>query len=174
MISSILATLIWFFSRSENIEFYNKLEFEGNNFVINQTNYNYIDTVIYAGLDELNITNTYVVVKEMDELVSKNFKNENDLILQAAIVGTKNQYIIYVTPMNRVNTITIISHELVHLKQYADGRLKMIDNGIEWNGVELNINNLSQLEYSSRPWEREAFQVGKILSNKLKNVLYND
>lgn len=49
----------------------------------------------------------------------------------------------------------IICHEAVHISQYADGRLKMDEQGkVYWNGEGYG----KETDYYSRPWEREAFK----------------
>ena len=60
----------------------------------------------------------------------------------------------------------IICHEMVHLKQYESGDLKMKDNYkiLIWKGVE--YDNTS--EYDNREWEIEAFDMQDKLWKEFK------
>lgn len=71
-----------------------------------------------------------------------------------------NQYILFVkTDVSGLQTI--ICHEMVHLKQYDSGKLKMSPDckTVWWNGEKFDATS----EYTNREWEVEAFS----LQNKL-------
>lgn len=71
-----------------------------------------------------------------------------------------NQYILFVkTDVSGLQTI--ICHEMVHLKQYDSGKLKMSQDckTVWWNGEKFDAT----FEYTNREWEVEAFS----LQNKL-------
>lgn len=71
-----------------------------------------------------------------------------------------NQYILFVkTDVSGLQTI--ICHEMVHLKQYDSGKLKMSQDckTVWWNGEKFDATS----EYNNREWEVEAFS----LQNKL-------
>lgn len=61
---------------------------------------------------------------------------------------------------------SLIEHEMTHLKQYSEGRLRFREDSttesqvIIWKGVEYSYdsNNISVDEYFSLPWEEEAFE----------------
>lgn len=71
-----------------------------------------------------------------------------------------NQYILFVkTDVSGLQTI--ICHEMIHLKQYDSGKLKMSQDckTVWWNGEKFDATS----EYINREWEVEAFS----LQNKL-------
>ena len=72
--------------------------------------------------------------------------------------------------MSREESITIISHELIHLKQYFTKELVYSNGVIYWDKKEFVLNDIG---YGDRPWETDAFKKEIQLSNKIKSVLYN-
>ena len=61
--------------------------------------------------------------------------------------------------LSQKDIIQTLFHELVHVKQYVDGRL---DRGYKWFGMVYEGN------YNKLPWEVEAFD----LEEKMMNVFY--
>lgn len=57
--------------------------------------------------------------------------------------------------------VSTLCHELTHLKQYARGEMKQLDDGrIRWKKVIYSGNT----SYDDSPWEKEAFRVEKQLA----------
>jgi len=57
--------------------------------------------------------------------------------------------------------VSTLCHELTHLKQYARGEMKQLDDGrIRWKKVIYSENT----SYDDSPWEKEAFRVEKQLA----------
>jgi hypothetical protein len=50
--------------------------------------------------------------------------------------------------------IVTIFHEMIHVKQYIDGRL---EEGSRWMGQVYNC------DYNELPWEKEAFELEKLM-----------
>jgi hypothetical protein len=173
MATIIISGIIWFLSVIRDENFYNKIENTNNNYVLNHTKYQYMDTVIYAGLAELGVSDKVIVIQPLSghPLLSTN-NNDNELVLEAAIIGNGTQFVIYVSNMNRDKAIRVLSHELIHLKQYSDGRLAVTDSAIVWNGASLPFDAIREIRYIDRPWEMEAFGYGAILNEKVKYALY--
>ncbi|MDK9793710.1 hypothetical protein [Vibrio sp. D431a] len=80
-----------------------------------------------------------------------------------------------------VYSIKTLCHELVHLKQYLDGRLIPIDDDcIEWVSESGNITRHTLIdtplsnsdevfeEYKAQPWEAEAYQLQEVLMTQVK------
>ena len=66
---------------------------------------------------------------------------------------------------------TVIAHELVHVKQYQDGRLSDVGPlQIGWLGETFifDANN-----YHKQPWEAEAFGTQDFWATKIRNRLWN-
>ena len=57
--------------------------------------------------------------------------------------------------------VSTLCHELTHLKQYARGEMKQLDDGrTRWKKVIYSENT----SYEDSPWEKEAFRVEKQLA----------
>ena len=90
--------------------------------------------------------------------------------LTASIIGANDQYLIYINDVDRTTAMKSLAHELIHLKQYDSGRLRVIGSGVViWEGNEVNVLDIP---YNDRPWEKEAFQGQNELEIKIKNILY--
>ena len=56
--------------------------------------------------------------------------------------------------------VSTLTHELTHLKQYAKGEMKHLDDGrIRWKKTVYG-----DIAYEDSPWEKEAFRVEKQLA----------
>lgn len=67
------------------------------------------------------------------------------------------------------NSIRLIGHEIVHVKQLYDKRIIYNDTSFIWNGKEL-FNEIPP--YKERPWEIEALTKEDSLSEVIKEVIY--
>lgn len=143
---------------------YNKVILSKENHITNLTNIVYLDTIISVGLSKLKQSNVFVVVLPLTQRQIDQFADSGEL--KAHIVGNDSNYIIFVSDITRNESITVISHELIHLNQYQSGRLKIDSTGVIWEG-----NLIDNLLYEERPWEIEAFSEQKNLSNKIEKVL---
>jgi len=162
---SVLIIYLVFVYEEEDIPF-NKIEFTEGNRILNRTTPEYMDTIVLAGLSELNIKNRIVVLKHMDPK-----DMGDDLELKAYIVEIGETYVINITDMPRSRAIRVIAHELIHLEQYLEDRILITKDGLTWDNVsQYNINRLP--EYNNRPWEMEAFRGEINLANKIKEKLY--
>ena len=57
--------------------------------------------------------------------------------------------------MSKREAMRVMSHELIHVQQYATGRLTLIDSvTIRYNGTNYDIN---KVPYKDREWETDAF-----------------
>lgn len=68
------------------------------------------------------------------------------------------------------NLARTIAHEMVHVKQYATGKLRMETqrgkHNFYWNGRKSSVK-----EYYDMPWELQAFSQESILANKFGKFL---
>jgi hypothetical protein len=129
-----------------------------------------MDTIVSVGLDVLNVNNCNIVIKSMDDNIKNRFFNQNGLNLQAAVVGTNDMYDIFIDNINKSETITVLSHELVHLKQYNSGDLNVVGGGIViWKGNKINVLDIP---YEQRPWEIEAFNKQGDVASKIIKIIY--
>jgi hypothetical protein len=140
------------------------------NFIQNKTNKPYLDSIIHVGMNELGISGTYIIIKPLTEQTKQQFSSE--LNLKAHIKGLGKQYVIWVDDMDRDESITVLSHELIHLRQYYNGKLIVTNELIKWDDQVIPVNELSSIDYNARPWEIEAFQEQKYLDIDIRKVLY--
>lgn len=141
-----------------------------HNFIQNKTDKPYLDSIVYVGMNELGIDGTYIIIKPLTEETKKQFSSEIEL--KAHIKGLGKQYVIWIDDMGRDETITVLSHELIHLRQYYNGKLVVSDGLIKWNDQIIPVTELSTIDYNARPWEIEAFQEQKYLDIDIRKVLY--
>jgi len=164
LLISILIVYLVFFYEEENIPF-NKIEFvEGNN-VLNRELPKYMDTIVLAGLRELDIENKIVVLKPIQ------VKKVGDIELEAYIVEQGSIYIIFIKELSKSKSISTIAHELIHLQQYIDDRILIEGDTLIWDfNTIYSKSNLP--EYMERPWEIEAYKISNTLENKIETTLY--
>lgn len=166
VISIIL--IIWLNKRAERkIRHFKKIEFVHTNEILNRTDINYIDTVVYVGLKELGVRYVTVIVYPLNKNIKNNFPPEFEL--KAHIRGVGSNYIIWIDDMSKLETIQVLSHELIHLQQYYTKKLIYSDSVTIWNNQVMDINTL---DYNSRPWEIEAFQQESSLEKKMLKDLF--
>lgn len=152
-------------STKDNGRPFNKVSFNDNNKVLNKVGLKYMDTVVLAGLNRLDIKNTNVLIKE--------FKIESieDIETIAYIEHIGTIYIIWIRKIDKEECIEVLSHELIHLKQYINNRVEVNDGHVVWLGNKILNEDIP--EYLERPWELEAFAKQGVLKNKIENILYN-
>jgi hypothetical protein len=146
------------------------VQIDKHNFIQNKTDKPYLDSIVHVGMNELGINGTYIIIRSLTKETKKQFST--DIELKAYIKGLGKQYVIWVDDMGRDETITVLSHELIHLRQYYNGKLVVSDELIKWNNQIIPVNELSTIEYNARPWEIEAFQEQKYLDIDIRKVLY--
>jgi predicted metallopeptidase len=150
------------------IMYFKPITFENINYINNKTDMKYADTIIRAGLDILKIQNIQILVTPLTEQ-SKNQFAKDGIKLDAHIRATSGGYIIWVSNLSRSEMIKVLSHELIHLKQYSDKKLSVVDSNVIWNGEFID---LSVVKYEDRPFEIEAFQKQTDLLNKIEKIVY--
>lgn len=147
---------------------FNKFDFKTYHHIINTTEITYLDTIIHSGIQELNIDSVIIVIKP---LIDKQVLLPGDLETKAYIKGSGYQYLIFIGKYSREENIQTLSHELIHLKQYYKGEMKIVNQGKTpiWKGDTINIKDYT---YENRPWEKEAYENSNDLSTKMKLLLY--
>lgn len=148
---------------------FKKIEMEGTNTILNGTDMKYIDTIVYAGLQVLNIDTTVVIIRNLDPGFRPSSMDGYDL--KAYIKTNGLQYVIWVSDLNKVNAIETLSHELIHMKQYYDQKLVINKDTVIWNG---GIFETMNVKYEQYPWEIEAFKNQNDLAKKMKSILYEE
>lgn len=149
---------------------FKQFDIETTNMVANRTEDNYLDSVVYVGLNELGMDSLAVTIRPITDEVKRQFDSEGTL--KAHILGRGRQYIIFLDDMGRDESIKVLSHELIHLRQYVTQKLILRKNEVIWDGKVISEYEVSELEYGKRPWEIEAFAEQRQLESKIRNILY--
>lgn len=147
---------------------FKKITIEQTNKIQNLTSAPYLDTIIAVGLKNLKIENVTVLIFKLNkEQISS---SDNSYDFRAHIRGVGNFYYIWIDNMSRSEYISVLSHELIHLRQYHERRLIYDDDGfINWQGKKYE---LSKIEYKDREWENEAFRKEVALKQMMLLDLY--
>ena len=149
---------------------FKQFDIETTNMVANRTEDNYLDSVVYVGLNELGMDSLAVTIRPITDEVKQQFDSEGTL--KAHILGRGRQYIIFLDDMGRDESIKVLSHELIHLRQYVTQKLILHKNEVIWDGKVISEYKVSESKYNDRPWEIEAFAEQRQLENKIRNILY--
>jgi hypothetical protein len=149
---------------------FKQFDIETTNMVSNRTEDNYLDSVVYVGLNELGIDSLAITIRPITDEVKQQFDSEGTL--KAHILGRGRQYIIFLDDMGRDESIKVLSHELIHLRQYVTQKLILHKNEVIWDGKVISGYEVSESKYNDRPWEIEAFAEQRQLESKIRNILY--
>jgi hypothetical protein len=86
--------------------------------------------------------------------VSIDIEYEEGLDVEAQVIQIDNdEYEIQIRDGFVENLRTTVVHELVHVKQYIDGRLQDTPEGMYWDGLRIDT---ATVPYRELPWEVEA------------------
>lgn len=162
-----LGIIIFNMIKNQKETYFKQIKLDTFNLVFNNTEHEYIDTILNVGLTELNLKNIVVTVIPLNENTKRSFQSNGEL--KAHIREQDGYYYIWIDELNRYENIEVLSHELIHLKQYYDKRLVLDGNTPIWLGKEYSLESVP---YESRPWEIEAFSNEKELKNKIEKVLF--
>lgn len=69
--------------------------------------------------------------------------------------------------LNKKTMLIALSHEMIHVKQFARRELKdyLCADKVKWKG---QVYCLKEVEYWSAPWEKEAYENDTVLYKKFK------
>ena len=149
---------------------FNRIDIQTTNLIANRTDRNYLDSIVYVGLNEMNLDSVAITIRQISPEVQAMFDSNSQL--KAHIIGKGNQYIIFVDEMSRDEAIKVLSHELIHLKQYYTKKLILEKDKVYWDGKEIYQREINETKYEQRPWEAEAFTGQRGLENKIREILY--
>jgi len=145
--------------------------FTPTSYVINRTDTSYLDTIVHIGLNELGIDNISVIIREMDspKVIEGDYDTQGFIVSR---LGGGRDYLIFLKKgMDRYKAIEVLSHELIHLKQYNNRDLILLGVGhLSWMGTE--YKDISTIPYMEREWEKEAFSESPELKESIKDILY--
>lgn len=167
LIALIIVLMVYLSTKEEKP--FNQIQLDTQtNFVSNNTEFQYYDTIVYVGLKELGLEGIDITIAPLSETARQNFQN-NGGDLYAHLRESGGKYYLFILPSSKSQSITIISHELIHLTQYHSKKLTYENGIVNWEGRPYTLEEIS---YNLRPWEDEAFQMEGELSNKISKILY--
>lgn len=149
-------------------EEFNKVELTSTTHIFNLTQQSYLDTIVDVALVELEVQPQVIVIKDM-AFAPPNVGIPGKELL-AFVYGEGGTYIIYVKKMSRVQSIGVLSHELIHLRDMEKGELLTGKNLVVYRGVRYVDSQIP--EYDFRPWEIVAFEDSRYLEDILMETLY--
>lgn len=156
-------------SKNKSEVYFKQVQLDTTNLVSNSVDKPYMDTILHVGLSILNLKDVMVSVLPLTESAKSQFAAEGGE-LKAHIREYDGVYYIFIDDVDRIESIKILSHELIHLKQYYEKRLYLKDGRIPvWLGDEYPLNYTT---YENRPWEVEAFSLDDQIEEKITSVLY--
>lgn len=166
LIVAVLSLLGFIFLQDNNSGeiVFNEVELSSNNSISNNTPITYYDTIMSVGLDVLNVKGVSVVIDELSEPAKENFGGD----LRAHVRFFNGVFYIFLGDVKKSESIDVLSHEMIHITQYLDGKLVYEENQLNWNG---QIYTLENIEYDERPWEREAYSLQTDLSREISKIL---
>jgi hypothetical protein len=151
------------------------IEFETTNTVYNTANKDFYDEVVQVGLRELGMDSMIVSIKQITQSSKDKFDIDTELRAHILPNGSRgNNYVIWIDDMGRFESIVVLSHELIHLEQYQNKELVIEEDGIVWKRIKFTYQDISYIDYRTRPWERDAFNKEKTLRFKIQDILYGD
>lgn len=167
-----LALLIFLLTRIPERKF-NTFEFPETLSVQNHTENDRADTIAMAILNKLLEYDTMnIEMYPMPVVLSKESKMEYIAMIKQ-VPFQKGNYVIFLKQDAGIGKLkTALSHEMVHLKQFEDGRLDMIPTDQTryiWLGDTIRGVDV---KYEDRPHEKEAFREGPKLERGLNKILY--
>lgn len=144
---------------------FNQVILSTDNQIYNRTKTPYYDTIMSVGLSSMNIKNVKVIITNLSKETKNNFEGE----LKAHIRYHQGVFYLFINDESRVESIDIISHEIVHIMQYQSKNLIFENDKVFYKNTEYNLTNIP---YEDRPWEIEAFEKQKEVRNLIENSLY--
>ncbi len=163
----LIVLLILWSTFSSPLEFKKDLEVPEANIVLNYSTVEYADTLVQIGLEYLGISDVKITIVEARPHVINQINPGG--ITRAFVVQNPTDIIsIYIDPsLSKERFIRIIAHELIHIQQIYEGRLKALTPILSiWEGDTVDVRTW---EYINRPWEREAFSRERELARYIKD-----
>lgn len=140
------------------------------NFVMNETEMTFLDTIAYLGMKQLGMESNLIKFIPLSDNAKEEFKIQTDSDLRAHLIYQDKISYIYIDKMTKDESILVMSHEFLHIKQYDSQRLKLIKAGkVVWLGDTIDVVTI---DYNSRPWEIEAFKEERSFRDSLLKILY--
>lgn len=125
----------------------------------------FYDTIIKVGLDIMMIDGVIVNVAKLSDGAKSNFDGD----LKAHVRYFNGSFYLFIDEMSREEAITVISHEIIHMKQYLDEDLIFENGSVIWRGQQFSLESV---DYDNRPWEKEAFDNEGSVSEDIQKIVW--
>lgn len=168
VLSVFVVLVIFNMIKNQKETYFKQIQLDTTNVVFNNTEKKFLDTIVNVGLTQLNLEDIVVTIFPLTEGAKSNFSTTGEL--KAHIREQDGYYYIWIDDLSRYESVEVITHELIHLKQYHDKRLLLEGNLPVWLDEAYPIETTP---YENRPWEIEAFSDGKELKNKVETILFD-
>ena len=160
---------IYLSTKFENSKFKSIDLSKSKNVVTNYSSIPYLDTLSHVMMDGLGLECVEIALHDVsDNVRSSIFKGE---IVNGFVVERFDGVLqVFIYPFKtRTKTFQILAHELIHVSQFVNGELQVIDSSTAvWKGDTLDLNDV---KYADRAWEKAAFNGQIKLFNYAKNIL---
>lgn len=144
---------------------FNKITFNSSCKIHNYTSMQFVDTILQAGLRVVGIDSTTIIVQYLD----KNKLSLGQYEIEAYVTESALCYFLYLKPNGKLTSIRLLSHELIHIKQYYFNELSVNNSNFAiWKGDTIYKNDK---DYKNYPWEKEAFSNQSEIEKQLKTLL---
>jgi hypothetical protein len=162
-----MVLLVIFLTNSKTKSFKTVPLSENNLVFFPSPKYGIYDTILRIALDAENVKNVTVVILQLDDKSKTEFDGE----LRAKIIQHDEIYYLYVNDLTDKELITVLSHEVIHIKQYESKKI-FYDSKTKKVFWESEVVDLDLVPYEKRPWEIEAFTQEGDLSMKVEKIIY--
>ncbi len=166
-----MITVLYYLNKQQEEKYFTPTPIDYDiNFVMNETEMKFLDTIAYVGMKQLGLQSNLIKFIPLSDKTKEEFRSQTDSDLRAHIIYQDKISYIFIDKMTRDESILVMGHEFLHVKQYDSQRLKLINTGkVVWLGDTIDVVTM---EYVSRPWEIEAFKEERSFRDSLLKVLY--
>ena len=173
LLTILLGWLMYLLYQSNIDKPFNVVNLSFKNKIINEEFPVYYDTILSVGLDNINIRDITIELHQISESTKTKLEGVE---IKAHLRYSDGIYYLFVDKWGRGETITILSHELIHIMQYHSGILYYMDGIVFWHSAPNLIHyeeyDLNNTDYVSRPWEDDAFKKQNDMERSITDILY--
>jgi hypothetical protein len=165
----VFTTVFFIFLKNDqhDSEYFKQVSFKNKNTITNSTDRFYIDTIVRVALDILNLENEHVIIMNLDKSMESALGK--DIQMKAHVKQYDNKYVIFLSEVSRADAIATLCHECIHIRQYSNRKLIVLQDLVFWNDVLMYPRDIP---YEDRPWEIEAFQMENELIESVLDTVY--
>lgn len=167
VIIALIAGLLYLGSNQERAD-YSSVDLENSpNTVYNYSSVEFADSLAHLALKSADLDGLKVSIHNLKPGMASSLKTT----AFAEQTPLDSVYQIFIDPDRpRFTYVTTFAHEIVHIKQFSENRLKRAGkSSFIFNGDTIEAKNL---EHHERPWEIEAFITQRGIRIKIEKEIY--